>query len=195
MNTIYRIIINISSLVAVLYCLLSLKGVYSYVSLIPITFAFSFNLSKSFSFVWSKRRITAYVVYSLLWLRMVFLPLYGCVSQAYSSHVSNELTAHFIGSVVLCIYDCIAIVLCLLMYDLGHKRSLQTLGIGHSSSSLYGNRAIYVMYVLFAVIIFFALGRGYHLFDFAIKQIGAGLEREGDITDSRFLIIRQNYMH
>lgn len=191
MNSFYKVAVNISSLIAFVYCLFVLRGVYSYICLLPLCFFLVINYSRSFSYIWTRRQFTAYVIFTLLWIRMVFLPFYGCISQSYSIGISGKLNSNFIGSVFLCIYDCIAIVLCLAFYELNHTKVLATNSQKSSSSLLYGNKYIYVFFVLFALIIFFVSGRGYHLFDFAVKSIGGGLEREGDITDSRFLIIRQ----
>ena len=57
--------------------------------------------------------------------------------------------------------------------------------------NLYGNVSIYSTFILIALLVYLLMGRNMSLFEFGIKSIGEGLEREGDITNGRVLIVRQ----
>ena len=117
MNSSLKAFCNISSIVAAIVCLLSLSEVYAYVSLLPVAFFVFLVLVNSSKSIWRYRPITLYLISILLWIRMVFLPLYGTLVGAFStSSASMELSQHFIGSVFLCIYDCVVITIVLFRF-------------------------------------------------------------------------------
>ncbi len=116
------------------------------------------------------------------------LPFYGTVSGAYYSHTAApELKQFLLNSVFLCIYDSFAIFFLLLIVSTKIKTTKRSL----ITNGLYGQKEVYVVFCLFALFVFVTIGRHMHLYDFIIKPVGNGLEREGDITDSRALMIRE----
>lgn len=56
---------------------------------------------------------------------------------------------------------------------------------------LRGNRGIYRILIIIAALVFIFIGRHYNLLEFGIKSVEAGAEREGDIVDTRIILIRQ----
>ena len=188
MNSIFRTFCGISAIVAAIVCISFLSGVYTYAGLLPIlflVFTFAVNNLKS---IWEKRPLTSYVVTAMLWMRMVMLPFYGAVTGFYSvTGASLELSNHFIGAMVLCLYDCIAISLVLLFFSFQKDKTERS----YLTGVLYGRQELYFIFVSIALVLYFAVGRSMHIFDFAIKPIAEDLEREGDLTGGRELIIRQ----
>lgn len=189
MNAFFKGFCIISSIVSAIVCLAALSGVYLYVSLVPISFLVFVFFESLMPSIWQRRPLSLYIITFLLWMRMVLLPFYGSVVGFFStSGASVELGKHFISSVSLCLYDCAAIIIVLLF--LSSKKVRYTPFVS-ASKGLCGQSEIYLIFCAFAVFVYFAFGRSIHLFDFAIKPIGSGIERDGDITDGRSLIIRQ----
>lgn len=117
---------------------------------------------------------------------MVMLPFYGTVSGVYSSQsAAPELQQFLLSSIFLCLYDSFAIFILLLVVSTKITNSPRLLVTG----GLYGQKGVYIVLCLIALLVFVTVGRHMHLFDFAIKPVGDGLEREGDIVDSRALLI------
>jgi len=188
MNKLYRIFCITSTIVTIISCLHLLSGVFGYALMLPVTFLVFFIFVDSIKNVWKTRPLTSYILLSLLWFRMVLLPFYGAVSGYYStSGTSMELEQHFIGAVSLGVYDCMAILIVIIIFSVK--------GVSLKSSDvynkLYGSSEIYVLFCLFALAIYIIVGRSMNLFDFAIKPVGVNLEREGDLTGGRELVIRQ----
>lgn len=187
MNSGFRTFCLLSALAAAITCLASLFGVYMYVSLLPIAFILYLILVTASNFLWTSRPLSAYIITGLLWMRMVLLPLYGTLSGSFTDNsIAPELGNHFLSSIVLCLYDCIAISLLFVVFSLREKKITRS-----SNSELYGQSGVYLLFVFLAIIVFFTVGRSMDLFDFAIKPIRSDLERGGDIVGGREMIIRQ----
>ncbi len=188
MNHFFSSLCSISSIIVAIVCMVTLSGVYAYASLLPIFFFIflrSVVLTKN---IWSCRPLTSYIITTMLWIRMVLLPLYGAVSGVYSDAGSSlELENHFVGALFLCIYDCVAVVITLFFFSTKNDQTARS----YITQGLYGNKDIYLVFVVFAFVVFFTVGRSMHLFDFIIKPIGEDLERAGDLVGGRELVVRQ----
>lgn len=187
MNSYFRFFCYFSALTCFITCLLALSGIYLVIGIIPIFFALFVFFTNSLSSLWANRPLSTYILTIMLWIRMVMLPFYGTISGAYSSHTAAlELQQFLLSSVFLCIYDIFAIFLLLLVVSTKIKNSSRSL----VTRGLYGQKDVYIVFCLIALFVFITVGRHMHLYDFAIKPIGEDLEREGDIVDSRTLLIR-----
>ena len=188
MNSFFRIFCGLSAIVTTIVCLIMLSGVFAYAFLLPIAFFLFLNFVNLTRIIWQCRPLTAYIITGLLWVRMVFLPLYGALTGAYTSNnASQELSQHFIGAVSLCFYDCIAVAVVLLLFTSKNNMT------GHSNitQGLYGQPGVYFLFVILALALFLTVGRTMNLFDFIIKPIAEDLERGEELMGGRELIIRQ----
>lgn len=188
MNFYFRLFCYFSALICFITCLFSLSGTYLVISIIPLFYSIFVFFTKELHRIWLNRPLTAYILTILLWIRMVLLPFYGTVSGAYYSHTASlQLQKYLLNSVFLCLYDNFAIFFTLYIASTAIKKTKRSL----ITRGLYGQKEVYVVFCLFALSVFLLIGRHMHLFDFVIKPVGADLEREGDITEGRILIIRE----
>lgn len=177
----------LSILFSLIICISPQTSPGSFIWALPVTYLFSFLILRKCTSRNNKNQITVIITLILLWMRMVFLPIYGVTSGIYGNGNSSEENM----SIFLCSYECIVIALVLTF--ISKKYSL---GINETSNTNYhiglkGSPFIYFMFVLMALAVFFLMGRNLNLFEFGFKAIGEGIEREGDIIDSREITIRQ----
>jgi len=186
MNSFFRFFCYFSALACSITCLFALSGIYLVIGIIPVFFSFFVFFTNTLNNVWVNRPLSVNILIIMLWIRMVMLPFYGTVSGVYSSQSSAlELQQFLLSSIFLCIYDSFAIFFLLLVVSTRIKNSPRLLVTG----GLYGQKEVYLVFCLIALLVFVTVGRHMHLFDFAIKPVGNGLERVGDNTDSRVLLI------
>ena len=189
MNSSFKIFCNITSIAATIVCFLSLTGVYLNVSLLPLAFFFFVNVISFLPNIWRRFPLSTYFLIVLLWIRMVFLSLYGALDGFFTElGDSIEMEQYLIPSLSLCLYDCVAITLFFVFLSFRKERfKIES----PKRDLLYGRREIYVILIAVALFAYFSVGRALHLYDFAIKPVGGDYERESEFLDARSQIIRQ----
>lgn len=187
MNSIFRYCCTFSAIICFIVSLFLLSGRFAIVGIIPLfffLFVISTNLMNN---IWLNRPLTSYIITILLWVRMVMLPFYGMISGAYSEGTAEmELQQYLLSSVLLCLYDSFAIAFVFFIASAKIKNSTRAL----ITKGLYGQKEVYFVFCMVALVVFVLIGRHMHLFDFVIKPVGEGLEREDEFVDSRTLIVR-----
>ncbi len=172
------ILISFFSLLTSIICALYLlKSNFASIALMPLVYAMICPLS-SLSFQNRNTRITVVIVYSLFFVRMVFLPLYGIIDGYFSSGPDAVLSRYCNKSVYLSIYELVAVALTLYAFT-GNKTNT----VSRPNLNLSGNGLIYLLLVLIAISLYITVGKEMELFEFGFKSIGGDYERSGDIED------------
>lgn len=174
-------IVYFSIAISILYCWITGSNSQSYIMVLPWVYLLSFSVLKGFATKKSNYQISVIMVLALLWIRMIFLPMYGLSEGLYSRMDSNVDSL----AVILCCYECLVVTIVLLF--IATKKD----SVSKQDLTLRGSPTIYMLFILFALGIFVIYGRDLSLFEFGIKTIGERIDREGDITDERVVIIRQ----
>lgn len=157
---------------------------YVYLTLFPIAYLFSFQSLVKYAGKGCHYRITVVIVLLMYWIRMVALPIYGIANGAYlASYGKGNISI----AIILCVYECIVVTL--FLYYMNNKKQKAILET--NTRVLVGNRLVYTVFLLIVLFIYANYGRQIHFFEFFVKDIGTEIEREGDIVNSRYLIIRQ----
>lgn len=114
---------------------------------------------------------------------MVFIPVYGIFDGYYEGTVSSSLSKYCNNTVALSSYE--YIIVCILFYLVVSNRKNNV----YSPNSLYlsGNKTVYLIVILIALLLFITRGRHLGLFEFGLKSVGGSLERSGDIEDGNYL--------
>lgn len=187
MKNIISLVAYISAITTAFLCSIALY-VTDYASLffLPIAYFFAYQILKRLYRDNPRYRITISVILILLWVRMVFIPYYGTITGKY--YISQSDSAELIQTaILLSIYECF--IICGTIFIIC-KISLQK-SLMSNQPILRGNRGIYKILIIIAALVFVFIGRHYNLLEFGIKSVEAGAEREGDIVDTRIILIRQ----
>ena len=187
MKKIIHLAVYITAIYTALFCGFSLNCTdYAALLFLPVTYLFTYILFTYFYQKTSKYKITIILVLILLWMRMVYIPYYGTISGNYNislSYFSNVIQT----AISLSIYECF--VICITLAAICHKNTLK---ITYSyQPKLYGSRFLYLIFIIIACCVFLFIGRHLNLLEFGVKAVGTDLGREGDIVDTRLIIIRQ----
>nr|WP_307990898.1 hypothetical protein [uncultured Niameybacter sp.] len=162
------------------------KG-YTLVSIFPVTFLVMYfltiaNISNSRNAI----PVTTYMFLILQWLRYVLTPLMISLSgEKCGTHFINPETMSLNLACTLMIID--AIITFLVMFYLARKKKISPC---KDRVLLQGNKYIYILYVLFAAILYLIVGRGTGMLNFLFISVESG-ERLGDITSTSLVIVRQ----
>lgn len=178
-----KILIFISIILSTFSCLLCQNQSYSTLFILPVTFLFCLifllsGIERRFN------SITIGIIGILLWVRLVLIPLLGVFDYNYQIKCTdNSNTMNM--AVLLCVYE--SIIVSFVTFLLSKKRVVTTY---ICQRELFGNRIVYILFIVFAIVIFGAIGKDMHLFEFAIKSIGQG-ERTEEGLSANILLVRQ----
>lgn len=131
--------------------------------------------------------VTRVLLDIFLWIRLVLLPLLDLQEHSYHSLFANGNPDTMFTSICLCVYECIAISVA---YAFLSRILVSSNTEIYTDKELMGAKKIYLVYILFALIVFLLIGRHLHLYDFVFKSIGNEI-RKDETTDSMTLLIRQ----
>lgn len=184
MKSILHIFIVITSLLSAAVCFTTLQyTAFSALFFLPLTYLISYFLIYRLTEICPRNYITIHMVVVMLWLRMVLTPMYGTQSDMFIID-SASLSEYSELAILLCIYEAFAI--CLTLYLICRPSN----NIKSMPISLRGNPNAYWILIVIAILVFLAIGRHMGLFEFGVKAIGEDIERDGDIVDTRSLIVR-----
>ena len=177
-----RIIVSAFSFIAAVYCLAALPSGFKSVAMLPLVFPVFFMFLFDASFRNTSSRITVALVYSLFFMRMVFIPIYGIFDGYFDGEVNATLSQYCSKSVMLALYEYV-IVCVILFISVTNKKGV----ISPKTLNLAGNKAFYYIIILVALVLFVARGRHMGFFEFGFKSIGGDLERSGDVEEGGIL--------
>ena len=179
-----NIFVVITIIVSVIMCSMCHDPTYATMTLLPLSFLIVYALLKNaFN---SGYKVSIYIIGGLLWFRMVALPLMGVTDISYQLNCVQN-TNLFYKAIFLCIYEGLLLSF---VVNIMAKHVLSNNLKAKYVLELHGNKNLYLLYILFAALVFFTMGRHMHLFEFAIKSIGGG-ERTEEELDANALLIRQ----
>ncbi len=184
MKSFLHIFVVITSLLSAVVCFTTLQyTAFSALFILPLTYLISYFPIYRLSGTCPKYNITIHMVIVMLWFRMVLTPMYGTQSSMFIIN-SAYLSEYSDLAILLCIYETFAISLTLFLICRPYNN------IEPPKISLKGNSNVYWLLIVISVLVFIAIGRHMGLFEFGFKEIGEDIEREGDIVDTKSLIIR-----
>lgn len=177
-----HIIVSAISFIAAIYCIAALPSGFKTVAMLPLFFSVGFMFLFPMSFRSASSKITVALVYSLFFMRMVFIPVYGIIDGYFSGEVNSTLANYCSMSVGLSLYEFVIVCVILSLAVFNKKSS-----IAPRSLSLAGNKTIYSIIILVALVLFVTRGRNMGFFEFGFKSIGGDLERSGDVEEGGIL--------
>lgn len=130
--------------------------------------------------------ITIYMFLILQWLRYVLSPLMISLSgeNAGTSFLNPQVDSLAIATSLM-VLD---LIICfLILFYLSRKKKIKN---KNSNITLRGNRALYFMFIIFAIIIYLTIGISSNMINFLFISVEGG-ERVGDITNTPIVIARQ----
>lgn len=177
-----HIIVSAISFIAALYCIAALPSGFKTVAMLPFFFGVGFMFLFPMSFRSASSKITVALVYALFFMRMVFIPVYGIIDGYFFGEVNSTLANYCSMSVGLSLYEYVIVCVILALAVFNKKSS-----IAPRTLSLAGNKTIYSIIILVALVLFVARGRNMGFFEFGFKSIGGDLERSGDVEEGGIL--------
>lgn len=175
--------IGTSVIISTILCLSCPNTLYHYNALLPPIFAAEAMVLRA-AHKKKSNSITIGIIALFLWVRMVFIPLMGSTDANYY-HVCTSDSTSLITAISLCVYESLVVILTTYLVAQHKSRNSH-----FNNPILLGNKYIYLIFGVFALVVFLVLGRHLHIFEFAIKSIGAG-ERAEETLDATTLLIRQ----
>ena len=130
-----------------------------------------------------------FVIYGVLimeWIRFVLMPPF-CALAGEQNGVSyiHPTISSLNFAVIFMIIEILAVSICCRLFI---KKNYNINKVSHYT--LIGNIRVYVLYFIFAAVVYFAFGKGTGIIRFLIISVGEG-ERVGDPTDTFSLMLRQ----
>ena len=180
----FHIIVATLGFIVAVYCLVALPLSFKIVATLPFVFSIVFLFLFPTSFK-KTSSLTVAIVYSLFFMRMVIIPVYGIVDGYFTGDVSSTLSENCSISVGLSLYEYVAVCFILFIF-VSNKQSNNAVT---KSLYLYGSKYFYDIVILIALVLFVIRGRSMGFFEFGFKSIGGDLERSGDIEGGGLLRI------
>lgn len=177
-----HIIVSAISFIAAVYCLAALPSDFKAVAMLPFAFSVVFMFLFPMNFRSAGSKITVALVYSLFFMRMVFIPVYGIIDGYFTGDVSSTLSQYCSMSVGLALYEYVIVCAVLALFVANKKTSYTP-----KTLNLIGDKHIYYIIILVALVLFIARGRHMGFFEFGFKSVGGDLERSGDIEEGGLL--------
>ena len=185
MRKLFNILIVVTSVISIVLCIRNLQhSAYNYLFVLPTTYIIIFPFINNLTSSAPNNIITTYMVMILMWLRMVLTPLYGASNDMFM--FIGDRTAEDIDTAILLImYEAIIISITLYLFSNKERKYV------NSIVKLDGSPLVYWGLIFVAIVLFFTVGRHMQLFEFGIKTIGEDIDRAGDITDTKLIIVRR----
>lgn len=133
---------------------------------------------------------TVYGIILMQWIRFVLMPPICAIAgeNAGFSYINPRIESIELA-ITLMIYELMVISLFSLFF-LGINRNKEVNKADKKELYLYGNRFVYVMFIVVVLCVMFTVGRNNQLLNFIYIPI-QGTERIGDITDTYLVLARQ----
>lgn len=185
MRKLFNVLIVVTSVISIVLCIRNLQhSAYNYLFVLPTTYIIIFPFINNLTSSAPNNIITTYMVMILMWLRMVLTPLYGASNDMFM--FIGDRTAEDIDTAILLImYEAIIISITLYLFSNKERKYV------NSIVKLDGSPLVYWGLIFVAIVLFFTVGRHMQLFEFGIKTIGEDIDRAGDITDTKLIIVRR----
>ena len=177
-------VVGLTVMASAIMCVSCPNALYKLSVLLPIVFAVEGFILQS-AFRNRSNVVTIGIVGVFLWLRMVLIPLMGANDIDYYKMCTADEMA-FYTSLSLIIYESIIVTFATLVFTKNKNRNTISYQV---QPILFGNRAVYVLFGLFALVLFLTIGRHLHIYEFAVKTIGQE-ERAEEELDATVLLIR-----
>ena len=179
MKTIYKLLVVGASWTCLLLLIIhALEGNDFPISMVVFPLVYSTFATGLFMFrdiSKSKYRITLYVVISIQWMRCVFLPVFGVFSGKYSSLFNSQ---YFNDTWLLMFIEEIA-VWCVCFYFAFKNRTAEQKNELNKRCVFAGTPVMYVLFAIFAFVLYFVFARDEQLFSFIILDVG----EDGRVSD------------
>lgn len=138
-----------------------------------------------------KFKITVYSAIVLSWLRCVAIPVtsavsgvYNGVSYIYTSKQSTEL------AIFLVVFELIVTSIVLYILVITNRDYTKIKSKKNFILKLKGNKKIYILFIIFAILVYLFIGRNLNIVNFLLISPNTG-ERQGDILNTNIVLIRQ----
>lgn len=138
-----------------------------------------------------KFKVTVYSVIVLSWLRCVAIPVTSALSGVYNGvsyiYVSKE-SIEF--AILLVAFELIVTSIVLYILVNTNKDYKKIKNSKDFVLELKGSKKVYILYILFAIVIYILIGRNLNIVNFLVISPTEG-ERQGDILNTNLVLIRQ----
>ncbi|MBM7665256.1 hypothetical protein JOC25_001715 [Solibacillus kalamii] len=193
-SLILNLFIILTSLLSILYCLLSIGNIplgYELIWIQPLVYLLSYFLIYLKILRTKKYKITVYSILILSWLRLVMIPFISSISGQFEGasyiNVSQESLnlANF-----LIIYE--FIVVSFFLAFIIHLKNNYYYGDFNLKSNLElkGNKIVYAVFIFVSFLLYITIGRQLNLLEFFVISINTS-ERFSDITSTPLVLLRQ----
>lgn len=186
-------LVILSALCSIVACVFPKHEVYDgyeYLWLLPTTFLIIYLFILIITINKNVFKVTAAFFIGLSWIRYVLIPMvtsftgiYNGVAYIYTSQSSIRL------AILLVSYELI-ITSSLLLFLIKLNENKITLNHESKRLKLGGNKYIYIIVILVALILYLTIGKSYDLINFIVLSVGSS-ERIGDIDSTFLIFIRQ----